>query len=1535
MYALIRFLLAVLLTGCAAHVVAQEEGYMLRAETPAAAIRLSQQLTHFGIVARPAFGHVTKLPFLCLERLDTERLDQIRRLPGVQYIEPILPHHLQESPTQLPPFIPNDVLVFRQWYLQQVRLPDLWERQRGSPTVVIAIIDAGADVQHPDLKNKWHYNPAERNGRPGIDDDGNGYVDDSLGYDFAQRTANVSDAYYHGTAVSGLAAAETNNGIGISGAGFQSLLLPLKVTQIDPVSGEINLVNLYEAMLYAADRGAKIINISGGRVGGFLQWEQDVIRHLVRERDVLIVAAAGNTQPTDPTAHYYPAAYADVIAVTSTDPADHRLDGYAHNPFITLAAPGQQMTTTYNRSFPPRVAYTTDDPTLQLNGTSFSTPLVAGTAALLRDAYPGLTAQQIGELLRVTADTIADLAPNQAYAERIGHGRLNALRAFVDYPLAKSIRLDSCQPSQPPLAGQSLTLIPTLTNHLRPTVAVQLELSSSSPYVEILQDQVQAGNFLTQESRSLDGGFLIRLDPAMPHDQDILFRLGIRDAEGYQDYQYFYLRGANPRFLHYAFNNLALTITDAGRLGFTDSGHTQGSGLVYAQQNHLKEASLMVRLPDGHFRDALQGNEGFVPGTLALQQPTPFRARTQAQFATQEGSLSITAALEGRRNQPHQDYLALRYTIQNTTAQTLDSLWLGLFLDWDWATVEEARWDNARAFAYSTNGTRYAGAKLLQGTDTYQGIAGWQIADGDRSRWLNEGIRAQLVRNQDVAQVIGQWLPALAAGASHEVVFILTFSNSPEGLDLLFREAQKAYLPPVQQARIPQVRTVLCPSADPSTRIRPTGGNMFRLYRPPQLTFAEQSGAELVIQKSDFGQLFYLTSTDAPLESDPLAVVFSEKQIQTNFLSPDTFDISQGQTVQFTERSPTPAVRWHWDFGDGTQSNARNPVHRYTRQGSFTIRLTITDAEGCQVWHERLIQIIRRGPVPILQNTYTACSSDSVLLRPQNGSRFRFYTRYPSDTLGEGREWLLTDPGQSQVWVTNLDSTRESQPTLVSISWNRLQARFSPSPEVDTVVAAQIQFRDESTFDYAIVAWEWDFGDGQTSTLPNPLHAYARQGVYAIRLRVTDVRGCTSVMRGEFRVGRRGPIPILPVEQVVCRDQEAVIRPGGGSRFRFYADAGLERLLSEGGTYAFVPTEASPAQIFVTNMDSVIESFPRALSLIQRVPRADFDFARELFLDENQEVRFTNLSSPSTAWRWDFGDGKTSTLRDPVHRYYAQGVYTVQLALTTADGCQATTQKKLTAFRRSPTPAIGTVFICQGDAATLTPQGGSTFRFFDSPTSGVPVFVGNSYTTPRLDAPRTYFITNIDSTLESVPRRVEVRFSKPVARLAQETDTLNLRFRQELLMVSMSTAARQWYWDLGNGTIARTPEVRASYTQTGVYPIQLIVRDSLACLDTTRSQLVVIDTLLLPPLPEGKGFQLDVFPNPSREVVNVHLQLPQAATLEMSLYDALGRRVRYWSGGPETDTYRLVFSLEGLPNGLYVLYLRTPTLHLPYKVIKE
>ena len=258
-----------------------------------------------------------------------------------------------------------------------------------STNVVTAVIDTGVDYRHQDLAANIWSNSGEIAGN-GIDDDHNGYIDDTRGWDFANNDNDPMDDNGHGTHVAGTIGAVGNNGVGVTGIAWSALIMPLKFLD---KSGSGALSNAIEAINYARVNGAKVINASWGG-GGFSSALQSAITQY-QQAGGIFVAAAGNESSNNATTPSYPANYPGVISVGASTRSDTLASFSNFGTNVQIVAPGQSILSTL-----PGNAYGT------LSGTSMATPHVAGAIALLWGQNPTRTAAQITDAIFANTDNV-------------------------------------------------------------------------------------------------------------------------------------------------------------------------------------------------------------------------------------------------------------------------------------------------------------------------------------------------------------------------------------------------------------------------------------------------------------------------------------------------------------------------------------------------------------------------------------------------------------------------------------------------------------------------------------------------------------------------------------------------------------------------------------------------------------------------------------------------------------------------------------------------------------------------------------------------------------------------------------------------------------------------------------------------------------------------------------------------------------------------------------------------------------------------
>lgn len=316
---------------------------------------------------------------------------------------------------------PNDPRFSSLWGMEKIKAEAAWELNTGSRDVIVGVIDTGVDHQHPDIAANYWHNVAEmgldeagnEKSTNGVDDDGNGYIDDFRGWDFANNDNNPMDDHNHGTHCAGTIGGEGNNDIGVAGVSWNVSIVGLKFIT---AQGQGTTADAIEAIEYATQMGFDLTSNSWGG-SGFSSPLYDAIAE-AKGRGILFVAAAGNSYGNSDLDPLYPAAYDldNVISVAATDSSDRKASFSNYGQIsVDLAAPGVGiMSTIRNNSYS------------SMSGTSMAAPHVAGAVALIKAHFPELTATEVRQRLLDTVEPISSMTDQVATG-----GRLNLEAALT------------------------------------------------------------------------------------------------------------------------------------------------------------------------------------------------------------------------------------------------------------------------------------------------------------------------------------------------------------------------------------------------------------------------------------------------------------------------------------------------------------------------------------------------------------------------------------------------------------------------------------------------------------------------------------------------------------------------------------------------------------------------------------------------------------------------------------------------------------------------------------------------------------------------------------------------------------------------------------------------------------------------------------------------------------------------------------------------------------------------------------------------
>ncbi|HEY3294717.1 MAG TPA: S8 family peptidase [bacterium] len=716
--------------------------------------------------------------------------------------------------------VPNDPFYTQQWALPAVDAEAAWNITRGDTNVVIAVVDVGVDFTHPDLAAQRWVNWAEVHGQPGVDDDGNGYIDDLYGYDFVDGDGDPTPnprlgPETHGTHVAGIAAATRNNGIGISGLAPGCKVMGVRAG----AGGGINFG--YDGIYYACRSGAKIINCSwgGSDASGF---EQDVLAY-VMSHGCVVVAAAGN----DPAlSREFPAGTEGVLATAASQIGDIAADFTTHGDWVKVTAPGVMILSTV---IGPNGEAAYD----YFQGTSMATPMAAATCALVASRFRNLDGRQIMERVILSSDPID--AMNPTLAGKLGLGRINAWRALSDSVAGVRLVNVTYTPNDGNndthiQGGETANLQISIFNDLGSAGNVIGRVSTTSDSVSLTGTIVDFGNvphggpFVNTTPLRIQVIGTARRGPIIPITVD--FESGQRLIG----------RGTATVILDSTFvvadnGRLKLGFAENGSLGYFDYVRNQylGPGWQISDHTNALYHGSFVMAADGAASDNFYNNHAVdslpdyfdwavLPDSVAhavSSTRADYEARTtfDDRAAAEPLFAQVGASVLGWNSPGANGSLVLEYTVTNRSVNTWNQAYASLFLDIDLASAitNVAHYDTASGITYVEQiRPSHPLAGIVPLTDT---LGTLYVIDnraqidpptwGDSAKWhiLTQGVQPTPTQPMDLSLALAIGPLTMTSHETRTFAYAMLTGQTIEDLRLQADSARARYgqhvLPPV------------------------------------------------------------------------------------------------------------------------------------------------------------------------------------------------------------------------------------------------------------------------------------------------------------------------------------------------------------------------------------------------------------------------------------------------------------------------------------------------------------------------------------------------------------------------------------------------------------------------------------------------------------------------------------------------------------------------------------------------------------------
>lgn len=563
--------------------------------------------------------------------------------------------------------------------------------------------------------------------------------------------------------------------------------------------------------------------------------------------------------------------------------------------------------------------------------------------------------------------------------------------------------------------------------------------------------------------------------------------------------------------------------------------------------------------------------------------------------------------------------------------------------------------------------------------------------------------------------------------------------------------------------------------------------------------------------------------------------------------------------VVFQDQSTGIPTSWNWDFGNGNTSTLQNPTATYFTTGTYTVTLTVTNASGSNTLTRNQLVTVYELPVVNFSALPTnGCFPLRVqftdLSAPGSGNT---NTSWQWD-FGNGNTSTLQNPfvtySTAGIFTVTLKVTNDkgctktiTRPGFINVTPGVTSVFTHTQPTVCNPPAT-ISFTNNSSGPPTL-SYLWDFGDGNFSTLLNPVHTYTGSGTFVASLITSSSAGCQDTARstiviGGFQTSFTSPLTACINDPVTFTNTSV---PVPASSQWTFGDGGTANTISTSHAYAATGTY----NVWLYNTyGSCTDSIMNTVTINPR-PVADFSAPVTTKCEPPLTVNFQDLSTGGpVSWQWDFGDGGTSGLQNPSHTYNSYGSFSVTLIVSNGFGCTDTIVRAnyVTIQRASisiaPFPVKGCIPITVSPVATITSVDAITsyaWDFGDGGTSTLPnpthTYIAQGTYTVKL------YITTSSGCTDSliIPAAVRVG-TKPVADFSGTP--VPVCGRQPVYFTDLSAPADEWLWDFGDSGTSILQNPSHNYSDTGYFTVQLIASNN-GCPDTMRKVNYV---RVLPPI---------------------------------------------------------------------------------------
>ncbi|WP_375577971.1 S8 family serine peptidase [Marivirga tractuosa] len=1216
---------------------------------------------------------------------EAEYIDYLNSFENIEYAE--------QYPNVKPLYVPNDPEAQfgqAQFHLAQINIYDAWNVTQGDEDIVIGVIDTGADLDHEDLVGNLYLNVNDP--IDGVDNDNDGYIDNYYGWDFADNdNSPEADGSTHGTGVTGIAAAATDNNTGIAGVGFNTKFMPIKIFKTEDNFSR----NSYEAIIYAADQGCDVINLSWGSTGRYSQFSQDIINYAVLEKDVVVVAAAGNT---DAELDFFPASYDNVLSVGYVNSDDSRNTNATYSDFIDLVAPGVGIYTTENND-----TYGND------SGSSYAAPMVAGAAALIRSVFPEWNASQVMEQLRVSSDDISDVGNNSDFQYKFGKGRLNVFKSIADFD-TPSIRISDVNYTngleEAAYFGDTLEITLEFTNYLEITENVNAKLTSSSPYVTILQGDYTIESLDTFEKVSNDSNpFKVVLSENLPEDEALNFRV-LFDGEFYEDYQSFQIQ-SSPKIKLFNYNNWNFGFTATGNFGRSSETPFNNYAVTHNGNKLIDHMGLILFAgEDSLVRNTLINANSFqyvddFQSIQSLKRYDDITADFDVRSVFKEND-EVPSALDIYVNQrflgwdDEGDFLIHQYRLENRSENDYDSIYFSLFTDYALGDKinNTLKYDSALqlSYAFDESENEYVGLSLLSDQDSVFYALDLGNENAHDSDLENDSLKQNVIQNvlqnsfskqmagekaggNNIAGLHGIMLAEFQAFSTHSISLAVLRANNLNDLKALVSKAKEKdslsfTLPPFGR------QVFICKNDNPI--ISAPENHEYDIYASATVDTVLYSGTDFEVGALAKDTTFYVVEKDSLGISGlrKRLVVSIQKPLADFSLPSDTILIDPDETNSFRFQDESEnAFSWQWKFSNGFSSSKQHPNIILDSVGDYSAELIISTNIGCQDTISKSFKVFERSAKPQLENV-EVCMNDDLILEDPNIEELTVY----SDSLLEnqiykGSAFIIENiTKDSTLYLRNETGDFPSEKIQIEAKVIPLRAKMEVSLDIsseNTKMRGLAKSTSELSQEHI-----WMINEDTLGIVNEVYFDLNKLNNGNLKLIAISETNCVDSV-----LFKNAPSENPEFENYfLCQSESVTLSALNSDKVYYFEDRELTQFLGK-GSEVNIDEVSENMTVFAVNVDNVNPSEIVEVPVFVSDLNADFSLSHDTInLAFDEEIKLESLSESASEWTWEIDDQSIGENARANHVFSEAGVFKIQLEVSDSLGCSEFSEKQIVVF---------------------------------------------------------------------------------------------------------------------------------------------------------------------------------------------------------------------------------------------------------------